>query len=48
MRNLLFMLLFFISSIFAQPPSIQWSKCYGGSDNDCGYSILNAPGGDDT
>lgn len=31
--------------MIGQPPSIQWSKCYGGSANDAGNSIILAPGG---
>jgi hypothetical protein len=41
-----FILLAILSDILmAQPPSIQWSKCYGGSDDDEGFSIVKAPSG---
>ena len=47
MKNLLLSCIFLIYSAigFAQSPAIQWSKCYGGSDDDEGFSIVKAPSG---
>ncbi len=35
----------FFSNSFAQPPSIQWSKCFGGSDNDRAHDVLQTEDG---
>ncbi|HNP48972.1 MAG TPA: T9SS type A sorting domain-containing protein [Bacteroidia bacterium] len=32
-------------SVNSQAPSIQWSRCYGGSGDDGAYSVCRAPGG---
>jgi hypothetical protein len=35
-----------LSSVFSQvPPTIQWEKSFGGSQNDFGYAILQTPDG---
>jgi len=48
MNNFLPLVIYFLSATFfcsAQAPTIQWSKCYGGTDDDEAYSVLQVSDG---
>jgi len=42
---LLIIFLCFTTTLFGQAPAIQWKKCFGGSGNDIGLTIVESPTG---